>query len=116
MSNIIFLLFFTELLGAIVADPHGMIAARLSRAGTITPLSVLVATRLRRMLGRVLETAQFNVQVQHLLTNPKIIAFLREAPQARRRFRALCRGLGLVPLPEPVRPAPPGRPAIAAPP
>jgi hypothetical protein len=60
------------------------------------------------LIRLVQPTAQFAGQVQHLLSDPEMIALLEAAPQAGRIFRPLCRALA-IPLPPALRPKP--RPA-----
>ena len=58
------------------------------------------------LVAQMHEAAQFGSQMQHLLGDAEMLAFLAEVPQAGRIVRPLCRMLGLlVPVPVPVQPA-----------
>ena len=60
------------------------------------------------------QAAQFAPQVEHFLAEPELAALLRDAPQAGRLLRPLCRMLA-IPVPAPLRlPARPPRPAPKA--
>ena len=101
---------------------------RLSRAGKPRPLPpekpscvkppherVTVPSGDRWLIHIVQQTVQMREHLQIMLTDPELIAMLKDVPQAGRILRPLCRGLGLVPLPEPLRPpAPPPRAARPA--
>ena len=71
-------------------------------------------------------TAQYRSALEQLLADPEFIQFLRDAPQAGRLLRPLCRMLAIEPTPEPLhipgrhypppRPPKPARPQKPVPP
>jgi hypothetical protein len=69
------------------------------------------------LLKHVPLASVYGSQLQHLLTNPEMAAFLADAPQAGRLLLPLCRTLGVKPIPEMLRPRnpKPGTPAPEGP-
>jgi hypothetical protein len=55
----------------------------------------------------VVECGQLRTQLENILADEDMATLLREAPQAGRILRPLCRMLGLDRIPEPLRPAKP---------
>ena len=90
--------------------------ARSGRAGTppATPRLPAAKTWLVARVGYT--AAGYASQLSHLIATPEFTTFIRQAPQAGRILRPLCRMLGITPEPPLALPPCPPRPRRATPP